>query len=97
MSDLSRDRARRKPLWIGVHDILWSKWDPIGVNGLGPDDEYDDYIGPIISKLAAGASVDEIFAYLNWVTADRMELQGNLELNTAIARQLVALNTGLKE
>jgi hypothetical protein len=44
-----------------IRDILMKNWDPIGVeNEPVAQDEYDGYIGYIVSKLQEDASVVEI-------------------------------------
>jgi hypothetical protein len=54
---------------------LWTDWNPIGVvSGTGPDDEYDAYLAPTLRLLERDASVDEIVAYLKWVTLEHMGL-----------------------
>ena len=48
---------------------------PIGVvGGDGPDDEYDAYLAPTLRLLERDASVEEIVAYLKWVTIEHMGL-----------------------
>jgi hypothetical protein len=45
-----------------LRQILYWKWDPIGVSGYFPDckDEYDSYGREIISILRSGATVDDV-------------------------------------
>lgn len=42
---------------------LLNEWNPIGVSDI-PEDEYDCFIAPLLSKLQAGAGQAEIDAYL---------------------------------
>ena len=54
---------------------LWNEWDPIGVvGGNGLDDEYDAYLAPTLRLLERDAPVDEVVAYLKWVTLEHMGL-----------------------
>ena len=54
---------------------LWNGWDPIGVvGGNGPDDEYDGYLAPTLRLLERNATIEEIVAYLKWVTLEHMGL-----------------------
>ncbi len=54
--------------------LLWSEWDPIGVNGWGgPEDEYDSYAPRVLRMAQEGASVEAIAAYLDEVVVERME------------------------
>lgn len=59
-----------------LRQLLFWRWDPIGVNDHFPFtlDEYDSYADPIASLLEQGAGVDEVAAYLQEVEEDAMEL-----------------------
>jgi len=45
-----------------IRTILWRDWDPIGCGV--PEDEYDDYVGPVYELLKRGADRARIHAYL---------------------------------
>jgi hypothetical protein len=90
----------KHPIGIAVHSILWNEWDPIGVNNtkLGegrfedwPDDEYDGYVWPIISKVMRGESTDQIADYLDWAAGEHMECPQPRSTHKALAEKLVAL------
>jgi hypothetical protein len=34
-----------------MREILWEKWDPLGLKGIAPVDEYDSYAQVLASKL----------------------------------------------
>ena len=57
-----------------VRKILLREWDPCGVGGGGPDDEYDDYVLPVAQLVMDGKSASEIADYLlsievrNWLS-----------------------------
>ena len=75
-----------------VRHILLHDWDPIGIKDAGgPDDEYDAYIGPLVSKISHAPMVDDIIRYLNLVERDTMGLLPNPERAHHIARKLIAL------
>ena len=44
--------------------LLWEHWDPLGLNGIAPDDEYDSYARVLASKLKRGDDRAEIVRYL---------------------------------
>ena len=44
---------------------------PIGVHDVAPDDEYDGYVWPLISKVMRGESVEQIADYLDWAVGAR--------------------------
>jgi len=77
-------------LYEKIRTILLHDWDPIGVSDL-PDaqDEYDSYVHPISEMLNQGKSVNEIYTYLRWVVNDYMCLDGNEDVEHAIAEKLV--------
>jgi hypothetical protein len=56
------NRSERRWTIFGGYSTTW---DFIGVRGLSAhDDEYDCILGPLLTRLAADAEVDEIAAYL---------------------------------
>ncbi|MBC2667506.1 hypothetical protein H7F51_18460 [Novosphingobium flavum] len=72
--------------------LLLNDWDPIGVAGM-PEavDEYDAYALHLHGRLVAGASVEAVAEYLNWVVTARMELSGDLAHDREIASRAVAI------
>jgi hypothetical protein len=44
--------------------ILYEDWDPIGLRGVAPSDEYDSYIGGVYRLLASGASAEQVAEHL---------------------------------
>ena len=59
------------PVWNDVRRILKADWDPTGV--WTPDDEYDAYVGPVVSMLFRHASASEVADYLERRAAEAME------------------------
>jgi hypothetical protein len=39
--------ARAVVIQDAIRQILYHEWDPIGIAGVGPGDEYDAYIAPV--------------------------------------------------
>jgi hypothetical protein len=60
-----------------LREIGWSRWDPIGLNGLEdwPDDEYDDYLLQAAGMLWNGAHEDEVVGYLVSIETGHMGLE----------------------
>ena len=85
------ERRFKHLIGLAVHNILWNDWDPIGVNSCGPDDEYDAYVWPVISKVMQGASPEEVEAYLEWACNEHMECPQAAGKNLELARSLCAL------
>ena len=55
-----------------IRQVLFDDWDPIGVNDIAPDDEYDRYIGPDWRILATTRSEQDLIQFLNRVAQHDM-------------------------
>ena len=64
---------REREAAIGYLRDLLNKWDPIG-GGHVPPDEYDCLVGPLLSKLNAGAGRSQISEFLRGELADHFGL-----------------------
>jgi alkanesulfonate monooxygenase SsuD/methylene tetrahydromethanopterin reductase-like flavin-dependent oxidoreductase (luciferase family) len=62
MADSREKRAAE--IQNSIRQILYREWDPIGVAGEAPEDEYDSYISPVYRILAGGGSEQEVVEYL---------------------------------
>jgi len=51
-----------------VRKILWEDWDPIGCGV--PQDEYDDYVGPVVRLLIERKGRGALADYLRETAAD---------------------------
>ena len=47
-----------------IRQIFYREWDPIGVSGSAPEDEYDSYIGPVYRILSGSRSEQELIDFL---------------------------------
>jgi hypothetical protein len=72
MDDAQRNRARE--IQGAIRAILYHEWDPIGVRGAAPEDEYDSYIGGVYRILTSSRSEDELVAYLAKAETEDMGL-----------------------
>jgi D-serine dehydratase len=78
----------------------WESWDPIGVRGLAPVDEYDRYLLHVANLLERSASISEAAAYLDEIASNTTGLgpgtvQGRAaseKTAEAIAQYLRSLN-----
>jgi len=71
--------------------LVMEQWDPIGVAAFeeAASDEYDDYLGPIASRLRREASAEEALArYLHDVRTDRMGLPADEQRDLAAAKAI---------
>jgi hypothetical protein len=59
-----------------LRQLLYWKWDPIGVNDAFPwtHDEYDTYAGLIVARLRDGADAAEVARFLHEFEEQRMGL-----------------------
>jgi hypothetical protein len=66
---------------------LLNEWDPIGVGGDGPKDEYDCLLWPVMRQLEADAPPEELTAFLAAELEEHFGLPGDAErIATFVAR-----------
>ncbi len=77
-------------LYKRIDEILFFKWDPIGISDSDwSRDEYQMYL-PVVFKLAMeNTSFEPIANYLTYVTVERMELSPAKEHDSEIARLIM--------
>jgi hypothetical protein len=91
----SRDK-RAAEIQAAIRHILLHEWDPIGIANIGPDDEYDSYIGPVY-RILAGSRSEQDLADLLFRTA-RDTIGVNCESPDefrSVARRLLGLDVTL--
>ena len=88
----NKDR-RVARIWKAIDAILWSDWDPIGVND-APEarDEYSSYIGGAFHFLEDCASEEQIGGHLHRIETERMGLSGNLDHCRQVAKKLLEID-----
>lgn len=86
--DDSVDERERKAAIRYLRDLL-NEWDPIG-GGHVPPDEYDCLIGPLLSKLSAGAGRSQISEFLRGELEDHVGLDPDGLHVDGLANRLVA-------
>jgi hypothetical protein len=58
-----------------VRRVLWEVWDPIDGKQLGgADDEYDAYVGDVVSLLCKGSTDEQIAQQLLKLVTENMQL-----------------------
>lgn len=72
-----------------VRAILREDWDPIGCGV--PEDEYDDYVWPVIRLLRAGAGRNAVTGYLSETASTKIGCPVTDRRSAAAADRLLAL------
>jgi hypothetical protein len=94
----TRDR-RAAEIQDSIRQVLYHEWDPIGVAGSAPEDEYDAYIAPVYRILVGSRSEQELVEFLFRTARDTIGVASDtaehLELGRPIARRLLELDVRL--
>ena len=66
-------------VWKEIDEILWTDWNPIGVNGASEArDEYQSYIGGVFRLLEEHRNEEELASHLHEIETESMGLSGNV-------------------
>lgn len=79
-------------LFDTIDYILWSEWDPIGINDIAPRDEYKSYTQTIFELKNRGADKELIAKTLHKIETETMGLFGNFDHCEQIAEKIIKLN-----
>jgi hypothetical protein len=75
-----------------IHQILMSRWDPIGVRNVPEaQDEYDAYVTGIYGRLIHRAARHELLDYLWWVETEHMGLRGDRQRAESVVDELLEI------
>src|SRR4026208_1701968 len=93
MSDARAKRAAE--IQDAIRQILYHDWDPIGVSGLAPEDEYDSYIAPVYRILAGSRSEQGLCVLRQHIESETIGLAcDSPEQLEPVARKLLAVDVG---
>ena len=93
-------KADAQVLLESVREVLWTHWDPIGVNAgvsndsTDPDawtDEYDSYAFGLMKSMQSGADEATLTKRLGQLSKDAMCLAPNIQKNAEVAARLIKL------
>lgn len=76
----------------GINEILFYKWDPIGISkmdDIGPYDEYLSYANIIFEMIDNDISKTKIELYLADISSSSIGLPTTKEHNSIVARKLM--------
>jgi len=77
-----------------IRQVLYREWDPIGVCGAGPDDEYDSYIGGVYRLLSTSRSEEALIEFLSSIESD-LACSTSSETLRSVVDKLLALDVKL--
>lgn len=90
-----KEKFRRKgkylKLYLAIDEILWTEWDPIGVNAFGLRDEYQSYTPAILRLKISGADAETIATKLYELETTTMGMPGNLDKCREVAKSILKL------
>lgn len=91
------EKQRKKAIEIqkSIRQILFYDCDPIAINDIAPDDEYNSYVGGIYRLLASGADEYKIIEHLHQLETTSMHSDGNRDRLKSVAEKLMKLNVSL--
>jgi hypothetical protein len=92
MADPREKRAAE--IQDAIRQVLYREWDPIGVCGAGPDDEYDSYTGGVYRILATSRSEEALIEFLSKIESD-LGCSTSPETLCSVVEKLLALNVKL--
>ena len=78
----------RESVRLQIDKILWEDWDPIGVNGLAPRDEYHRYVPQILNLTLQNRSINEISNYLYQLETVTIGVNGDRNRCMEIAKKI---------
>ena len=93
----SRQRAKAGvAVYTQINEILFTYWDPIGMNEVIPRDEYEAYVGTVYRALANGVSEFGIVKLLTTIENERIGVRAPTKRKREAARRLCSLDVRLE-
>jgi hypothetical protein len=91
-------KARQaRQIYSAINQILFTYWDPIGINDVAPKDEYEAYVADVYRALVNGKSERGLVGLLTSIENKSIGLRAPLSRKTEAARRLRALDIRLSE
>lgn len=72
-----------------IDDLLRYEWDPLGLNGYGPGDEYASYVPQIFGLAVGNATAEGISGRLRSLETETIGVAGDFEKCKRLARIIV--------
>jgi hypothetical protein len=86
-----RSKGKYKELYQTIDEILWTDWDPIGINEVAPRDEYQSYTPTILNLKIKGVDSETIANKLHEIETNTIGVLGNLDKCRAVADKISKL------
>ncbi len=86
---MRRMTREQNALFEFIEDLLSYEWDPLGLNGFGPRDEYQTYVPQLFSLAIGNATADQIADRLRSVETETLGVTGDFEKCKQLARIIV--------
>ena len=86
-----RNKGKYKELYQAIDEILWTDWDPIGINEVAPSDEYQSYTPAILNLKIKGADCETITNRLHDIEINTIGVLGNLDRCRKVAEKISRL------
>lgn len=82
----------KKDLFSAINKILWTQWDPIGINWLqGCNDEYKEYVPEFYRLKMCGSDQETIALKLYELALDEMGMELTMEFCRQVAGRIVGV------
>jgi bacterioferritin-associated ferredoxin len=72
-----------------IDDLLRYEWDPLGMNGHGPGDEYESYVPQLFGLAIGNATAEQIAQRLRELETQTIGVAGDFEKCRRLARIIV--------
>ena len=83
-------KQKDKELYTSIDNILWTHWDPIGINAdeYGRD-EYSNYVPKILQYLKEGTDKKKLADYLHQNSTVNMGTNADFDRDNKVAKMLI--------
>ena len=86
---------KQMELYKRIDEVLFYKWDPIGISDGGVRDEYQSYLPQIFKLALANNKPEPIADYLTVITTENMGLSEVKEHDMKIANLILEIKEGI--
>jgi hypothetical protein len=86
-----RSKGKYKELYRAIDEILWTDWDPIGVNEVAPRDEYQSYTPTILNLKIREADTETIAKKLFAIETQTIGLLGDIDRCRSVADKIIKI------